>query len=77
MLKTILDYIFPPKSVASITSSLTKTVTELEAHIEDQAEKAKAKLAVSAQAIKEHVEHTKEADLASKVVTNIKALIGA
>lgn len=76
MLKTILSFFVAPKSVATITASLTKTVADLEAHAADQIAKAQQKTIEAAKALKDRAEHEAEHALASKVVQNIKALLG-
>jgi hypothetical protein len=63
------------KSVATITAGLTKTVQELEAHMEDQIVKAEQKALAAAKALKERAEHEAEHLAASKVAQNIKALL--
>lgn len=64
------------KSVEKITSKLSKTVAELEAHADDQLQKAQAQKAAAAAAENAHAAHKREHELAKKVAGNIKALLG-
>lgn len=65
-----------PRSVATITSSLSKTVADLEAHAVEQIDVAKQKTADIARLLKERHDHDDEAEKAAKVAQNIKALLG-
>ena len=68
---------FNSKSVESITGKLTKTVAELEKHAKAQLDHAAAQKLVAQAAEAAHKAHTREHELALKVASNIKALLGA
>lgn len=65
------------KSVETITAKLTSTVAELERHADDQLVKAAAQKAAAVEAEHNHRAHFAEHELAKRVATNIKALLGA
>ena len=66
-----------PKSVASITEGLSDTLTELEAHAEDQAAQVSFQNSVAEQARKAALAHEQEHDKALKVAANIRTLLGS
>lgn len=65
-----------PKSVASITASLADTLLELEAHAEEQAAFVTYQKAAAERALLAAGEHAAEAELATTVAGNIRALLG-
>lgn len=65
-----------PKSVASITAGLSDTLTELEAHAENQTRQAAFQKSMAEHALRAADEHEAESELATKVAGNIKTLLG-
>lgn len=72
-----MSFLNTKKSVESITSKLTSTITELEQHAEDQLFRAAEQKAVAAAAALAHEAYKAEHELAKRVAGNIKALLGA
>jgi hypothetical protein len=65
-----------PQSVASITTRLHDTVSDLERHADDQLYLAKSQRAIAADAEAAAAAHETEHELANTVAGNIKTLLG-
>lgn len=75
-LQSAIRYLETRTSVATLTAGLSQTVTDLEAHAAKQIATMQAKTLEAARLLKERAEHEEEHLKASKVVQNIKALLG-